>query len=608
MKKFLTGLALLLVMAGPIYARDEKPVFGSVLKEATVYRYGAELVHVSAVKLESGTTDIIIEGLSNKIDLNSLQVGSDGKLTIMSTEFSTDFLKPAQSSALIKRLEDSVDRYNRSYQKIQVDIRTGRELLDLLKANRSIAGSQTGLSVAELIKMMDYYKIKTLEIENDLSVAREKEKLILEQLGRFQQQINEEQSRNTRTVGKLQIQVMAAVAGNYNFTITYVTPSAFWNPAYDIRVDNITQPLGITMKAKLSQSTGLDWKKVKLALATATPGQYGNAPVFQPWFLKFQDPVAQLDRRMLVNSIPSMAVKEKSEQLDEVVVAGYGTNAGVRIRGLNSMNADKTPLYVVNGMVVTEQEFKKIKPNAIATINVLKDASATSIYGAQGSNGVIVVTTKEGMEEYVSVNDKELDVTYSIELPYDVPTNGKEQQVVIREIKMPAHYKYYAAPKLDKETYLLGELADWESMNLLPGEANIMFEGTYVGKTFIDPLSTSDTLNLTLGRDRRVVVKREAVKDFTSTRLLSSGKKQVFTYDITVKNNKKESIEMILKDQYPISTNKDIEVELLEWAEAQDNKEVGVLTWKLNLKPGETKKYRISYSIRYPKDKNINTY
>ena len=99
---------------------------------------------------------------------------------------------------------------------------------------------------------------------------------------------------------------MAAVAGTYNFTVTYVTPSAFWNPAYDIRVDNVSQPLGLTMKAKISQSTGLDWKKVKLTLATSTPGQFGNAPIFQPWFLRFQDPVARMEKRMLMNSIPSM--------------------------------------------------------------------------------------------------------------------------------------------------------------------------------------------------------------------------------------------------------------------------------------------------------------
>lgn len=241
-------------------------------------------------------------------------------------------------------------------------------------------------------------------------------------------------------------------------------------------------------------------------------------------------------------------------------------------------------------------------------MEVLKDASATSVYGSRGANGVIVVTLKGGIEDYVSINDKELNVTFEIDMPYDVPSNGKEQQVELKTFSVPSIYKYYSAPKLDKETYLLAEVADWENLNLLPGEATIMVEGTYVGKTFIDPASTQDTLNLTLGKDKRVVVKREKLKDFSSVKFMGASKKQVFTYELTVKNNKKEAIQMVLKEQYPLSTLKEIEVELLESSEAVNNTELGVLTWKLELPAGATKKVRVSYSVKYPKEKTLNLY
>lgn len=80
----------------------------------------------------------------------------------------------------------------------------------------------------------------------------------------------------------------------------------------------------------------------------------------------------------------------------------------------------------------------------------------------------------------------------------------------------------------------------------------------------------------------------------------------MLTYELTVKNNKKEKVEMILKDQFPVSNNKDIEVELLESSGGSVNNEVGVVSWKLELNPGEVKKYRISYSVKYPKDKLLN--
>ncbi len=584
-------------------ANDDKIIVPSLLKQATIYRVGAELVHTAKANLPQGSAELVIDGISNQVDVNSIQIGTEGKVTILSVEFSTQYLRPVVKSAMVKRLEDSLDQVNRELSRIQVQLKTSRELLELLKANKQIGGTQTGLSVAELIRMMDYYKIKTLELENELSNFREKENKLQETIGRIKMQINEEEQKNNQSSGKIVLQVMSPLAGFYNFTVSYITPAAFWNPSYDIRVESISKPLNVMYKAKLVQTTGIDWKNVKLTLATSTPGQQGTAPVFQSWFLNYINPVANMERNMLMNTIPS-AGANKAQAMEEVVVTGYG----VKIRGNNNLKTANQPLYILNGEEISAHDFKLVDPKSIKKIDVLKDANATAVYGARAANGVIVVTLKDGLDDYVTVNDNALNVTFDIDLNYDVPSNGKEQQVALKEFTVPAHYKYYAAPKLDKESYLLGEVADWEGLNLLPGEASIMFEGTYIGKTYIDPNSTQDTLNLTLGRDKRVVVKREKLKDFSSVKFLGTNKKQVFTYEITVKNNKKEKMAMILKDQFPISTNKDIEVELLESNDATVNNELGVLTWKLELNAGEIKKYRISYSVKYPKDKLVNVY
>ncbi|MEO5593791.1 MAG: mucoidy inhibitor MuiA family protein, partial [Chitinophagaceae bacterium] len=264
------------------------------------------------------------------------------------------------------------------------------------------------------------------------------------------------------------------------------------------------------------------------------------------------------------------------------------------------------PLYVLNGSIISQQQFERIDPKNIKSMDVLKDIEATSVYGARAAAGAIQVTLKDALGDYITVKDNELNVVFDIDLPYDIPGNGKEQNVSLKEFPVNTLYKYYAVPKLDKDAYLLGEIAEWEQLNLLPGEANIIFEGTYIGKSYIDPNSTMDTLNLTLGKDKRIVVKKEKLKDYSSVKFLGSNKKQIFTYEITVKNNKKEAIQMLLKDQYPLSTNKDIEVELLESKGASDNAELGVLTWKLQMAPGEVKKVRVSYSVKYPKDKYVN--
>ena len=213
---------------------------------------------------------------------------------------------------------------------------------------------------------------------------------------------------------------------------------------------------------------------------------------------------------------------------------------------------------------------------------------------------------QSSISNYTTINENQLNVSFDIDIPYDILSNGKAHSVALKDLKLPATYKYYAVPKAEKEAFLLAEISEYSKFNLLPGEANIIFEGMYVGKTMINPNQTSDTLNLSMGRDKKIAIKREKIADKSGTKFLSGYKEQTFTYDITVKNNKKEAIEMLLKDQYPISTDKEITIELLDNGKAKVNPETGILTWDVKLGAGETKKFRISYKIKYPKDKFID--
>lgn len=579
----------------------------SKLTAVTVYRTGAEMNHTATASLSGGNNELVIENISNAIDINSLQVNCNGAVTVMGVEFSTDFLKDETKTATVKMLEDSLEHVNDAIEKNKTSIALVNDLLAVLKANKEIKGTQTGLSVAELMKLMEYYKVKSAELQNELAALNRKGMKQLELVSKIENQLAEEQKKNAKTFGKIILQLNCATDGKYDFTLSYVTQNAYWTPFYDLRADNIKSPLKIIYRAKIFQTTGIDWKQVKLSLSTSIPTQTGNAPIFKTWFLSYINPVNYYNKYLSTsNTIQSMnpqaALQGKVAglSLEEVVVTGYG------VKGTKSIQTNQSPLYIVNGNEMTETEFKKINPGAIKNIETLNDENAEAIYGSRAGNGAIVVTLKDGLDDYISVSDKELNIIFDIDLPYDVPTNGKAQTAILKEYEVPAFYKFYAAPKLDKEVFLLAEIADWEKLNLLPGEANIIFEGTYIGKSFIDPSATTDTLNLTMGRDKRVVVKKEKLVDFSSVKFLGTNKKQIFTYEITVKNNKKDAIDILVKDQYPVSQNKEIEVELLEKSDAANNEEIGILTWKLKLAPGETKKLRVSYSVKYPKDKVLN--
>ena len=81
-----------------------------------------------------------------------------------------------------------------------------------------------------------------------------------------------------------------------------------------------------------------------------------------------------------------------------------GAGLSIRIRGTNSINADSEPLYVIDGFPASEGIGMTIKPEDIETITILKDAASTSIYGARGANGVVLVTTKKGTDKKSSLN------------------------------------------------------------------------------------------------------------------------------------------------------------------------------------------------------------
>lgn len=607
MKRKTRLFILLCVCCLAVKANDERNVVTSELKTATVYRSGAELTHNAVASLRQGSNELIIDNMANQLDINSIRIKAPSSVTILSVEFSTNFLVSPEKTTRIHLLEDSLEKVDKEIDRLNMGLSNINDLTEVLKANRDIKGSQTGLSVSELMKLMEYYKTKSLQLQNESFLLNEQVKKAKEKANKIQNQLQEEQKKNTSSSGRIILQLSAALEGKFDFTVSYITSNAFWTPSYDVKVMNIKSPLQIVYKAKVTQITGIDWKRIKLSLSTSTPSQWGNAPLFKSWFLNYINPVGVLNGRLsgMSNTIPNFNqpgnTKDKSE-LKEVSVIGYGNR---RIRGSSTITGN-APLYVVNGSIMDEKDFSKINPSSIKNIEVLKDASATSIYGERGANGVIVVTLKDGLEDYISVTDNALNILYDIDMPYDVPSNGKAQTAVIKTFEVSANYKHYSVPKLDKEVYLLAEVPDWNKLNLLPGEANIMLEGTYVGKSFIDPNSVSDTFNLTLGHDTRIVIKREKLVDFSSVKFLGSDKLQKFTYEITVKNNKKEPANLLLKDQFPLSTNKEIEVDLTDAGNAEVNNEIGVLNWKMVLAPGEIKKVRFTYSVKYPKDKTLN--
>jgi TonB-dependent SusC/RagA subfamily outer membrane receptor len=610
--------ALLLTLLISAISFSQKPIFTSAkVKSATVYFNAAELQQTTTVNLPVGTSEIVIKNVADYLNENTIQIGAPSSVTVLSVQFTQNYISEYEideSNPSIKKVRDSITLVQKEIKKIQIETYSHQQTIGLLDNNQTVAGANSGLSVTELIKLVDYYKAKRTELDNAVVALQEKEANWNKKLKALNDKlVINTQKEDKTSKGKLVLQVMNEIAGNVNLDINYITNSATWNPFYDLRVDNVKDPINMMYKAQVTQNSGIDWKKVKLTLSSGNPNQNNQAPILSSWFLRYENPNGYFRKGYLKDkeeNRPNANILQSLQgQLAGVNIAESsgqpGSQGSVVIRGISSLDSDNRPLIVIDGAISNNETYKQLPPNAIKSVNILKGEQASSLYGSRGSNGVIVITTKQ-MDDYTSINENQLNVSFDIDIPYDILSNGKVHSVALKEIKLPATYKYYAAPRVDNEAFLLAEINDYSIYNLLPGEANIIFEGLYVGKTTINPNQTADTLNLSMGRDKKINIKREKVVDKSGTKFLSSYKEQTFTYDLTVRNNKKEEIFMLLKDQYPLSSDKEVTIELLEDGKAKVNTETGILTWELKLAPNETKKIRISYKVKYPKDKVID--
>jgi uncharacterized protein (TIGR02231 family) len=543
-------------------AQQDTAKANATMNDATVYfGYGAELTHKAKVNITKNTKYIVIDKLSTQIDLNSLQISCPENVSLLSQQFSVYYpiavVKPIAINALAIKIQDSIKKANKEITILQNKIDIEQSILvktdKLIESTIATSANKTNLT-AEVLKLIEFNNAKIEKNKNAIFNFQQAVELVQEKIEGLNERLaiankinNEKPQVAEKPFGRITMQVVCRNEQQADLSMSYYTNNAGWQPIYDIRVNSKTNAIKLVYKASVIQNTGIDWTKTKLTLSTGTPNFTTTAPLLNPWYLQFYVP-------------------QLYKELSEVVVVGYGTRN--RIQSFDEDEVDKKLAGKVAG---------------------------TSVQTVQAST----------LDQYTTLKQGLLNTSFEIDLPYDIESNGQAHSINIKEAEIQSNLKNYAVPKLDADAYLLAEITNWQNLDLIPGNANIIMDDTYIGKSFIDPNTTADTLNLSLGKDKRVNVKRTLVKDATTTKTSNDNTKQTFTYELVVKNNKIKDINIVLKDQYPLSNVKEMEVELIDDGSASVNTELGILTWKLTLKPGESKKVRFSYKVKYPRDKKI---
>ena len=314
----------------------------------------------------------------------------------------------------------------------------------------------------------------------------------------------------------------------------------------------------------------------------------------------------------IYSSVMNIKLEEDVAMLEEVVLTGYATTlqgraAGVSIRGVSSNNPysrpqqPKLPLYVIDGVPVDGFMEGDLDENEIQSIEILNRENAQVLYGSRANNGVVIITTKKSNLKKEITNTR-----FEIKKTYSITSNGDITSIELNTFQLDAKYEHFAVPIVNENVFMTTTFTDWEQYNLLPGEANIYFEGTFAGKTTLDPYTEQNEMTLSLGIDPNITVTRKQIKDFKSKSFTGSNRILDRTYELVVKNNKVTPIHLKLMDRIPLSQNKEIKVDDIEKPNAIYDTKKGLLTWKIQLDSKASKTETFSFQVKYPKYRTIS--
>lgn len=614
MRITLIGFTMFFSFAGN--AQVKKLDAATTIQNVTIFSSGARVERSAAVNIQTGRSEITFAGLSNQLEQQTVQLKADANITLLSVQSAKDFLTERK----IEQEERSfIEKVNTLKDKSDLDTR----LLDVYKneeamliKNQSIGG-QTGVKTGELKEALDFQRQRLTEVYGKELEIQKRLQGELQDLVRIKAQLQEISRKRDSVSYIVTALVESKETRTVNFQLLYNVKDAGWFPDYDVRVNDVTGPLSVLMNANVYQRSGETWRNIPLLLSTGNPNDNATPPRLQPWMLGFYDPSVSFRGQATPGLISGRITDDRNQPVAgaSIVIRGTGNGVSSDVNGFFKIqNISNNPSILISCAGYKSKEIRA-RPGYFAIIleptpTSLHDVVVTGNELQSVAAGVEVSGYKKQQKESIQTVEaitqfQPTTTIFRIDDKYTLETDGKTTTIGIRQFEIPADYDYYSAPKADPSAFLTAKIMNWQDYDLQPGEASLYFEGTYLGKTYIDLGSVADTLSLSLGKDNGIKVARKLVKEFSAKKFIGSSRTETKDYEISVRNTKRVPVNIRIQDQFPVSTVKEISVEDIKAPDAQIDKDTGIVTWAITLSPGQEKKLVISYSVKYPRDRKV---
>ncbi len=557
MKK-ISILLLMLIFQHFVFAQTQKALKSSV-KEVTLFTNGAQIIRTAGINLQAGVSELVFEGISPYTNVSSIQPSGKGNFIILDSRHNIQYPEPPENPEILipAALQHKIEASQDSLNEINFDydvIKDRKELFikqkEMLANNPVMRGGGKSDSLPILKDAMEFYNSKMSLINAELQKIRREESKVILRKTQLQNRYNELIAYKERIISE---------------------KTSSTAPVYQVIVT-------VSAKEAVSGSLSISY----------TCSNAGWTPAYD---IRVNDINAPVELSFKAN-----VYQNTGEEWNNIKLK----------LSTNNPNKNNTKPYLaawyLNYYMPVNVYSSNLRGGSAPASVSREDISVSSM-----DYDVKKLPSAQLASDYTSETQNLTAFEYSIDLPYTIPSDGKYHLVFVQKHdNIATSYNYFAAPKIDKDAFLIAKLTSWEELNLLPAKANIYFENAFVGETTIDPNIIADTLELSLGRDKGIAIQRKKLKDKEKEQIIGSSRVKTISMEVTIRNNKNSTIDINLEDQIPLSNDKDIKVSFeSENFTGNYNENTGMLNWQLKIKPKESKVVSFTYTIKYDKDRNL---
>lgn len=615
-------------------------ILKSTVDSVTIFPSGAQVFRSFKASLVKGENHFELRGISKEVPVSSIALNLfDSGLSVSNLTLQPMELGDAAYSDLEKEMHKKNEGIKKEIDALLMQKTLLKKQEYFLNENQKIGGLNTGLKTEDLVAAANYFKEEMQGIYTQLSFFDSKMDSLKREMQKNYAALNHLANEEERKLSVLKFTIFSGTSLlNHSIQLSYFTKNAGWDPEYDVKVESVSDPLSLVYKANVFQYSGENWENIVLTLNSLNPKLGATAPNLKPWIWgivnTYEDDLStslgeEESAAFQMKTLQGKVVNKENQGLPGALVQIMGTSLGITT-DLNGYYSLAIPLNMDKNKVIVQFSFVGYKtleksltdiqlvetleesPEMLQEVVVTGYAPQRKVNGmganvelSGGSAGFDMPIGKGIVKRNLIVEeDAPTQSSFRLNQKVSLPSTGKTRTMELKETEVPASFTYVTVPKVYPTAFLQAELLDWESLKLLPGQANLYVEGKYVGKTSLD-IGNSDTLLISLGRDESILVERKEVTTMRKKSFLSTFISQQKAYEISIRNTKNVPIRITIIDQYPLSSSKDITVTDKEAKGAKENSSTGELIWDLKIPPRNTQKVQLQYTVKYPKSEYI---